>query len=438
MKMTSLLSCDTLADNSDIARNTFPMASAVVPSSPMSPIDVNENKENFFHGDLKSTRRMSRPLQPPVKSASQIPASSTRASISSQVASARYVQQYRTLLDRQRLAFDEERALWNIERTELHERIVQLEATVRRYHGSSSSQLSSPTNSNGSASSIKWSLPGMGDPIPSIGDEFWRGAGGKSDAQPTRTFLESSTPSTRVGERLPSIAEDAIAQRSKRSFSNGSHVEAAVPKLGMPSAHTNPNIDGITFKSGGTAPAVVKDLIALQSPSLKPSPSRLSPGFIPLLSNQLGEPHDPYTKDAGHTPLARRSSGVSGAASSEPCTPVQPEMERLPLEPRSSVAKIPSERSNSYFPEVPDIDEDPELQIPLALNNDAAENKSFLDELDSKLEVAKSESLEPTIVHDLEKDEAAENQPEQEPRLRIKRSMNFGSQLGSSARGKGF
>jgi len=86
---------------------------------------------------------------------------------------------------------------------------------------------------------------------------------------------------------------------------------------------------------------------------------------------------------------------------------------------------------------VPDIDENLELKEPLTLHNDVAEDNSFLHELNSKLEVAKLENLEPTVVH-LEKAVTAVDQPEQEPKLRIKRSMNFGSQFGSSACGKGF
>ncbi len=339
-------------------------------------------------------------------------------------------------MDRQRQAFDEERALWNIERTELHEKIVQLEAILRRSRGKSSIEVSSPTKKNGLATGMTWSLPGPDNPMTDSGDEFWRGAGGKSDAQPTRTFSDSSAQSARAGERLPSIAEDAIAQRSERSISNGSNTDATVRK--QSGGKLDQDIDGITFKSSSTAPAVLKDLIALQLPSPKRPPARHSPGSIPLPSSQLRESRDPYTKDAGHTPLVRRSSAVSGAGSSDPPSPMRPETERPPLEPRTSTARIPSERSNSYFPEAPDIDEDPEMKKPLALQNDEAEDNGFLHELDSKLEVAKSENLEPTVVHEIEKADAVIYQPEPEPKLRMKRSMNFGSQFGASACGKGF
>lgn len=357
--------------------------------------------------------------------------------MSSQLASTRYVQQCRALMDRQRHTFDEERALWNIERTELHEKIVHLEEIVRRSHAKDSSQFTSPTHKNGLASSVMWGPPGTDDRIASSGDEFWRGAGGKSDAQPTRTFSEPSNQSARAGERLPSIAEDGVRQESEKSFSDSLNMGAASPTSGMSGRKPDHNIDGITFKSNGTAPAVVKDLIALQSPSPARSPSRLSPGSSSLHSIRLGSPHDPYTQDAGHTPLARRSNIPSEAGSSDPPTPTQPEMEKPPLEPRSSVAKIPTERSNSYFPDVSDIDEDLELKEPLTLHNDVAEDNGFLHELDSKLEVAKLENLEPTVAHS-ETADSAVDQPEQEPKLRIKRSMNFGSQLGSSACGKGF
>ena len=352
--------------------------------------------------------------------------------MSSQLASARYIHQCRTLMERQRQTFDDERALWNIERMELHEKLVHLEATVRQYQGKPFSQVSSPTHTTSFAPAIIWSRPDTDNATTSSGDEFWRGAGGKSDAQPTRTFSESSNQSSRAGQRLPSIAEDAVAQRSDRSFSNISNLDAAISQPVTSNEQVDRNLDGINFKPTGTAPAVVKDLSSLHSPSPIRSPSRLSPYTIPLPSNNLGEPQNPLTKDAGHTPLARRTSDASEGALSDPITPVQLEMERPPLAPRSSVAKIPSERSNSYFPEIPDIDEDPNLKKPLTLHNDQSEDDSFLSALDTKLEAAKTENAEPTVVHDMERDDAVEDQAEAEPKLRIKRSMNFGSQLGSS------
>ena len=342
-------------------------------------------------------------------------------------------------MERQRQAFDDERALWNIERMELHEKVVHLEAAMRQHQGKPSSQVSSPTHKNSLALGIAWSPPpGIDNAFISSGDEFWRGAGGKSDAQPTRTFSESSNRSSRTGERLPSIAEDAIARKPDRSLFSGSNMDVTVPKSGIPNGKSDETLDGITFKPASAAPAVVKDLNTLQSPSPIRSPSRLSPRTIPLPPNTLGEPQNPLTKDAGHTPLARRSGDLSGEALSDPITPTQPEMERPPLEPRSSVAKIPSERSDSYFPAIPGIDEDPELEKPLALHNSEGEDNTFLSVLDSKLEAAKTENSEPTVVHDLAKIDVAEDQAEPEPKLRIKRSMNFGSQFGSSTCGKGF
>ena len=81
--------------------------------------------------------------------------------------------------------------------------------------------------------------------------------------------------------------------------------------------------------------------------------------------------------------------------------------------------------------------EDPALSGPLTLRDtSAAEAQNFLDQVDTRLKEAvlheQSSSSEPgtptpsAIISD---------PPEQEPPLRIKRSMNFGSQLGGS---KGF
>ena len=174
-------------------------------------------------------------------------------------------------------------------------------------------------------------------------------------------------------------------------------------------------------------------------------------------------PVDPYTKDAGHTPLAPRAYCNTDGASSDGdgTTPTQHEMERPPLEPHASRAKLPSERSDSYFPIAEEEpldenhntqdkedefrDEDPELKGPLGLDNGKNEgegDKHFLNELDSKLlQAARSDAPSPSGT-DLGSESSLEHekdfeQPEHEPKLRIKKSMNFGSALGAKPFGKG-
>jgi len=89
------------------------------------------------------------------------------------------------------------------------------------------------------------------------------------------------------------------------------------------------------------------------------------------------------------------------------------------------------------------------MNAPLGLTNDVLGDNQFLSALDSKLEAAAAATGESSMDEetstvggasekkaDSDGGEGIE-QPESEPRLRIKRSMNFGSAFGSSRCGKG-
>ena len=400
-----------------------------------------------------------------VVSASRLPGSS----ISPQMASARYVKQFQVLMEHQRQAFDEERELWNTEREELHEKIAQLEGSLRRYQAVSSSQVLSPINnsnipsqSNSSSRSLLGKDGSGHTSGTSTGHEIWRGP----DVKPTRTF---SDPTIQVNKprgrsRLPSIAEDTTCGRK-----DSSDMHLGLHRSSISGVEIDKNLDGITFKSSPLSAAPTKKIMTPQSPSPGiPSPARVSPGAIQLPSSKLEDPPDHYTKDAGHTPLARRIYVNADGASSEgdKATPTQPEIERPPLEPHVSFARLPSERSDSYFPVLGDDsrekkdssvyqenesrdeedkspDEDPELKGPLGLYNSIGEDDQFLHEVDSKLlEVTRSEASGPHNVGldgqpSPAKNEEDLDQPEHEPKLRIKRSMNFGSAFGARDCGKG-
>ena len=366
-------------------------------------------------------------------------------------------------MERQRKVHSEERDLWHIERKELEEKIVKLEVSLQRYQAISSSQATSPIDKSGSAANSSfWSMlsteTSRGTNTSSTGDEFWRGP--KIDVQPTRTFSANSTQTHKSGDRLPSIAENAHTRNRKESSEHSTDKQGARHKPSINSADIDKNLDGITFKTGGLAPGVVKNIMTPQSPSPVPaSPSKISPGTISLPSSALEAPEDIFTKDAGHTPLARRSYfNNDGPGSTDAETPTQPELERPPLEPHTTAVKLPSERSDSYFPPVPDerepIDnEDPELKGPLGLTNDASADNKFLSALDSKLEQAaksspSSDNLDSPAVagasSNINSDQQRGDddvpdfeQPDHEPRLRIKRSINFGSAFGSKSCGRG-
>ena len=431
--------------------NTSPLPSPSMTSSPSHADDGPQPD-----GKPPPSGRV--PQHQSIASASSLPRSSFREPSPRQIASTRYVSQFQVLMDHQRQTFNEERALWQIERSDLYEKITQLEATLRRYQSVSSSQLSSPADKKepGSGSSF-WSLlstdGSRNTSEDTSGDEVWRGP--KNDLRPSRTFSEISNQSKKSGERLPSIAEDVNA-RGRRKPSSTKH-QAHQDASRKPSIHgsqIDKNLDGIHFKSSGVAPAAAKNIMTPQSPSppQPPSPVHTSLGTIPLPPSDTVH-DDLYTKDAGHTPLARRHPGnVDGSSSegtSEIVTPTQVEQERPPLEPRASAMKLPSERADSYFP-IPEEgqagDEDPELSGPLSLKNDSSEDNGFLNELDSKLVQAaqlRTHELKSEIAEDVKEDQVDEGgkdfeQPEPEPKLRIKRSMNFGSQLGSPSIGKRF
>ena len=406
-----------------------------------------------------------------VTSASQLPGSPAQISLSPPVTSSPYVKQLQTFMENQRRTFDEERALWNIERMELHEKITQLEKSLRGYQAISSRQISSPIKNSNIASQDKSSFRSLlgkdgsnSTSETATGNEIWRGS--NPDVQPTRTFSDPVIHYTKPGDRsrLPSIAEDTTCGRK-----DPSDVQTDLRKSSVSGAEIDRNLDGINFKSRVLSPASAKKIITPQSPSPRTSsPSHLSPRTMELPSSVLNAPLDPYTKDAGHTPLPRRINLNADGASSDynEATPTQPEIERPPLEPHASFVKAPSERSDSYFPVVENEsqngkestvgqeeefrdredksrDEDPELKGPLGLNSSGGEGNLFLHELDSKLElVARTKtSVPPSVGLDADtspaKDDEDFEQPEPEPQLRIKRSMNFGSAFGAKTCGKG-
>lgn len=200
---------------------------------------------------------------------------------------------------------------------------------------------------------------------------------------------------------------------------------------------TDKDLDGITFKA---IPSVSEAAASSpsQSPPTSPPSKREGPNFIPLPS----ENRNPYTKDAGHTPRVRRSSTNSdGNASSlgDAVTPTQ-DVAVQDGETRQPSIKTPSERSISYFPPPDEVEEDPVLKGPLSLKNSSEEDKGFLRELDSKLLQAAVSAVrnapEADPIDDKE-NESSKKDADGEPRLRIKKSMNFGTQLGSGRFGKG-
>lgn len=392
-------------------------------------------------------------LEKHVPSTDQEMDSGTTSSSLSHLASPQYVHQFHALMDNQRQLFHAEHELWQMERTELHEKITQLEASLRRYRTLCGSPVSSPTESNGSGSKDPPNVENANELRPAVGtgDEFWRGSGGRRDAQPVRIFPSSPDASSTVEDRWTIVARDPLAYKpGLTAFPIITIDSGLLSKASIRGIEEDKNLDGITFRKSSLA-LTINESVVTPPPSSPPQSSPLAqrtPGTVSLPSSLLTAPCDPYTKDAGHTPLAPKSEYSSyedlGATLSGLTTPTQPEMELPPPDPPTSVVKVPSESADSYFPDLDELkDGDIELREPLGLKNNGVHDKNFLTELDSKLlKAARSEKLRSESTksgkENIEAEEKIYSQADPEPKLRIKRSMNFGSQFGTSTLGKGF
>ena len=414
-----------------------------------------------------------------MSSASQLPHKPSFSTAFSHVASDDLLEEYRAVIDqyreahdKEKAAFNRERELWGLERQGLRQRIQELEGAVRQFQFRSGSEAISPRDQsqvrNGGVnhfSGVK--PPSRTGSTDSAGNEIWRGAGGRGDAHPSRQFSDSPKiiphiPS--IDSHLPSISESTDPLRRKSVGFNVPEPLSPKQHASIPGDSIDSNLDGISFKSSGLAPAIMGIVLTPPGESSSPlaravSPPRSSTSnarpdikrpVISLSSSNL-KAEDLLVKDAGHTPLPRLEdySGSSG-------TPIGSlaEEEKSAKEPRPSIAavvapRLPTERSNSYFPAVADVlDEDPALKEPLTLDQlaNGKENDSFLNQLNSKLlEHQRSLGNSPT---EQDGKEAGNNSSildgagtgsvdEPEPQLKMKKSMNFGTQFGAANCGKG-
>lgn len=339
-------------------------------------------------------------------------------------------------MDRQREVFDEERNLWYIERSELYDKISRLEASLHKYQSASSDHVHFLLEDNDDGSG---GIPSL-TPVEiskhiSTGDEFWRGAGGKGGTQTTRVFPDPKCQPSEVENELFSTAENRVIQLSVDQNSE------AARKKDMHSRSIDKNLDGINFKQSPKLSSIAQSFMTPQSPSPIQSPltTHLSPCGKAKSPPSFAH-YDPYTKDAGHTPLARRSDlelHVS-VPLSDRATPTKPEDEKPPFEPHGSISGPPCEDGDSYFPSTDAENGDAELKGPLALTNNKLEDQDFLDKLNSKLQAAKLEPENPPDSNNPDKQIKQPLSPsrphtdsELDPPLRIKKSMNFGAPFGS-------
>lgn len=254
------------------------------------------------------------------------------------------------------------------------------------------------------------------------------------------------------------------------------------------------SLDGISFKPSGLPPSLFKSVITPNSQSPSPTHRSVSPlarspplygpaaalepkpVILALPRASFNKPDELLTAHAGHTPMSRINDDASDASTPKlfpaPEQEQQQENEVPPLDPPPShapPARPPNERAESYFPVLSptseeedkgERDEDPALKPPLALPSDAPagnpERGGFLSSLDHKLlqaqrsqseeELAKSSRVGAEIeaergasstnagsesAHQGGGADAGSEDDSDEPKLKIKRSMNFGSQFGT-------
>ncbi|KAA6411511.1 MAG: hypothetical protein FRX48_04791 [Lasallia pustulata] len=241
-----------------------------------SPLNASRNSKTIpsytspprFYSEL--------PLQESVSSASPIPASPRVSSISALLPTPQYIDQIKAVIEQQRQLHEKERALWITETHALQDKVAQLEASLRRYQerNGDSGVIFPLDDRSGTTFGTFGGFPlatASKSTTASTGNEFWRGAGGKSDAVPTRTFSDptSSRPKPE-NKQMPSIPEDAISYHPGRALSADTTI-AALPRQHPP---LNQTIDGIIFKPTTLSLPTTKPALPLDE---SPSPSHSSP-----------------------------------------------------------------------------------------------------------------------------------------------------------------
>lgn len=389
-----------------------------------------------------------------------------------------YMDQCRKWNTQLREAHDSERKAWDIERTALKARIVELEGILKR--GRDPKRRSSNDSYGTGQQSLRSQFPTLN--VSSNGTS--RGSvlsdSGNLTSQPVWKGPEFTPPVTRVFSNdddqdinhLPSISENEPLDPLAREIS-------PVESVPVPIEQLDSSLDGITLKSSALTSSFNKVTSPLfQSPLQSPTarPTNSTDGLLQVDLKGLLSPLDEKLKrHAGHTPMAFNGPLSTSSASSDRFTPTQ-ENPPAPVPTRRPPLR-PSEVSDSYFsftseagdqhngapptiPEEPeetdlqndhvhDADDDPALSGPLMLDAGASSEASnaFLEIVDAKLSVAaarrsrKDSLLSDTSAESSSKGKQPEGGPpagneEEAPMLKIKNSMNFGSAWGGDMPGR--
>lgn len=407
------------------------------------------------------------PLLASVSSASRLPKQAFRTTNPAPgVDITAYFEQCRNVNEQLRQTHEQERKAWAIERTALQTRIADLEFRLNKASGGRRRRLSNES-SHTSALSFKTDFH---IPFTAAAPNGFRHHGHTVSNAPVDHLKhedgrpiwepESPAPATRVFSHdqdvphLPSISEDGPLEDLSPQTSRENKP--------IPIQDIDETLDGITVKSEGVRSSFNKIMspIIVTSPAMSPSPSKqgADPPLLRMDPSALLDPLDAKLKrHAGHTPLAFDGSLSSTATTNGEPTP----REEKPIAPAPTTRPPlrPSENSNSYFSttnihdtehqeKVVEEADEPEAQFvpaddmpltgPLMLDPSGKSEAShnFLEQLDHKLndEVRKSISNSPALSP-ARTAESSKTDDDNIPKLRLKKSTNFGSAYGAAAPG---
>ncbi|KAK6373865.1 hypothetical protein LTS17_007834 [Exophiala oligosperma] len=412
------------------------------------------------------------PLLPPVPSASQIPKHGFQmTNPTPEVDITAYMEQCRMLNNQLREAHDCERRAWDIERTALKARISELERRLSRSRDSK--RRSSNDSSDASLRSFRAEIK----PLSRTSNRARASSDSSGGAPPIWQGPEVLPPVTRVfshedtAGHLPSISENEQFPSLSKEISPTSQKE--VENVPVPVEQVDKTLDGITLKSAGLASTFDTGITSPQfaSPAHTPSPQPKRPldEILQVDVKSLLSPLDEKLKrNAGHTPMAFDGTLSSGTDSTNNLTPKQENpvepapTKRPPLRPAensdsyfsfSSAIPDPVEKAQEAIPEQVEpepqheAEDDPSLQGPLMLDSSAKSEaaNAFLEKVDAMLseEAAVRSRYETALSDDNDEMKSAEasekphtQDPDDEPRLKIKHTMNFGSAWGGDMPGR--
>jgi hypothetical protein len=403
------------------------------------------------------------PLLPSVPSASQLPKASTHPKQEHDPMAdfTAYMEQCRQWKDQVTKAHESDRKTWEIERSALKARIVDLEKKLNRSRDPK--RRSSNDSSNASVNAFR----SMHIPFSANGSHRPRLSSEPVVSEhPVWEGPETIPPATRVfsheeeATHMPSISEDEPLPALSKEISPSSQ-----DNIPVPIEQVDRTLDGITLKSAALTSSFDKEIASPQfaSPGRSPSPLPVVDRPSTLDVNNL-VPHmdERLKRHAGHTPMV-----FDGTLSSDSVSTSMTPRQEKPLAPVPTARPPlrPSEKSDSYFSMTSvgetigkenhneeaqpplEAQDDPALRGPLSLdpNPGTAQSNSFLSSLDARLmeEQKHQERAEAKLRgDDTERASNGTDRPETSsgadndmPRLKMKPSKNFGSAWGGGAPG---